>query len=155
MKEYVEKIVEENFSPYKDGRVLEYHIQDDPEKVQLDKNLMRHVIVNLIGNAFKYSPNKRAPILDVIQTNNEVKIFVKDFGIGIPKKDLENLFQTFYRASNVGNISGTGVGLMIVEHAIHTHKGRIELESKEGEGTSITIYIPIVNNNDREYAKVK
>jgi signal transduction histidine kinase len=155
IKEYIYKIIEENFAPYKDGRMLEYKLQEDERKVHLDKNLMRHVVVNLIGNAFKYSPNKRAPILEVTQTNSEVKMIVKDFGIGIPKKDLENLFQTFYRASNVGNISGTGVGLMIVEHAIHTHKGRIELESKEGVGTTITIYIPIMNNNDKEYAKVK
>ncbi len=145
LKEYVGKIIEENFSPYKDGRILEFKLLEDYEKVQLDKNLMRHVIVNLIGNAFKYSPNRRSPILEVIQGKKEVKISVKDFGIGIPKKDLGNLFQTFYRASNVGNISGTGVGLMIVEHAIQTHSGRIELESSEGEGTTITFYIPVKN----------
>lgn len=155
LKEYIIKILNENFLPYKDGRSVEYHIQDDERKVQLDKNLMRHVIVNLIGNAFKYSPNKPAPIFEAKQLNNEVRICVKDFGIGIPKKDIENLFQTFYRASNVGNISGTGVGLMIVEHAIQTHHGRIELESIEGEGTTITIYIPIKNINNTEYANIK
>jgi len=155
IKEYVEKIIMENFSTYIDGRNLEYRIPEADRKVQLDKNLMRHVIVNLIGNAFKYSPNRRAPILEVLQTTNEVKISVKDFGIGIPQKDIGNLFQTFYRASNVGNISGTGVGLMIVEHAIQTHKGRIELESKEGEGTTITIYIPNNNINNTEYANIK
>ena len=148
IKEYVTKIIKENFSPFKDGRFLEYSIQDSDTKVQLDKNLMRHVIVNIIGNGFKYSPEKKAPILELIQCSNELKISVKDFGIGIPKKDIENLFQTFYRASNVGNISGTGVGLMIVEHAILTHHGRIELNSVEGEGTTITIYIPINNTNN-------
>ena len=155
IKEFLEKIIKEDFSTYKDGRRLEYNLVEDERKVQLDKNLMRHVIVNLIGNAFKYSPNKRSPILDVLQTINEVKISVKDFGIGIPEKDLGNLFQTFYRASNVGNISGTGVGLMIVEHAIHTHNGRIELESKEGEGTTIKIYLPINNINNTDYANIK
>ncbi|MEI6880614.1 MAG: ATP-binding protein [Bacteroidota bacterium] len=155
IKEFIEKIIEENFSTYKDGRSVEYRIEEDKRKVELDKNLMRHVIVNLIGNAFKYSPNKRSPILDVLQTNNELSISVKDFGIGIPEKDVGNLFQTFYRASNVGNISGTGVGLMIVEHAVHTHKGRIELESKEGEGTTIKIYLPINNINNIDNANIK
>lgn len=144
IKEYVSKILKDNFCPYKDGRTIEYSILDREVKVQLDKNLMRHVIVNLIGNAFKYSPEKPSPILSVIQSETEVKISVQDFGIGIPKKDIENLFQTFYRASNVGNISGTGVGLMIVDHAIHTHQGRIELLSEEGKGTTITIYIPVI-----------
>ena len=155
IKEFLEKIIEENFSTYKDGRSLEYSLEEDERKVELDKNLMRHVIVNLIGNAFKYSPNKRSPILDVLQTNNELRISVKDFGIGIPEKDVGNLFQTFYRASNVGNISGTGVGLMIVEHAVHTHNGRIELESKEGEGTTIKIYLPINNINNIDNANIK
>jgi signal transduction histidine kinase len=155
IKEFIEKIIEENFSTYKDGRSVEYRIEEDKRKVELDKNLMRHVIVNLIGNAFKYSPNKRSPILDVLQTNNELSISVKDFGIGIPEKDIGNLFQTFYRASNVGNISGTGVGLMIVEHAVHTHNGRIELESKEGEGTTIKIYLPINNINNIDNANIK
>jgi signal transduction histidine kinase len=155
IKEYIEKIIEENFSTYKDGRKLDYRVQEDGRKVQIDKNLMRHVILNLIGNAFKYSPNKAAPILDVLQTSNELKISVKDFGIGIPEKDIENLFETFYRASNVGNISGTGLGLLIVEHAIQTHKGRIEVNSIEGEGTTISIYIPINNLNNTEYANIK
>ncbi len=155
IKEYVLKIVNENFLPYKDGRILIFSIQEDDRKVQLDKNLMRHVILNLIGNAFKYSPNNQAPILEVIQNTNDVKISVKDFGIGIPNKDVEKLFQTFYRASNVGNISGTGLGLAIVEHAIKAHHGRIELDSKEGKGTTITIYIPINKINDTEYANIK
>lgn len=155
IKEYVLKIVNENFLPYKDGRILIFSIQEDDRKVQLDKNLMRYVILNLIGNAFKYSPNNQAPILEVIQNTNDVKISVKDFGIGIPNKDVEKLFQTFYRASNVGNISGTGLGLAIVEHAIKAHHGRIELDSKEGKGTTITIYIPINKINDTEYANIK
>lgn len=155
IKEYVLKIVNENFLPYKDGRILIFSIQEDDRKVQLDKNLMRHVILNLIGNAFKYSPNNQAPILEVIQNTNDVKISVKDFGIGIPNKDVEKLFQTFYRASNVGNISGTGLGLAIVEHAIKAHHGRIELDSKEGKGTTITIYISINKINDTEYANIK
>jgi signal transduction histidine kinase len=155
IKEYIEKIVTKNYSTYKDGRSIDYRVQEDGRKVQLDKNLMRHVILNLIENAFKYSPNKPAPILEVLQTANELKISVKDYGIGIPKKDMENLFQTFYRASNVGNISGTGLGLMIVEHAIQTHNGRIELDSKVGEGTTITTYIPINNVNDTKHADTK
>jgi K+-sensing histidine kinase KdpD len=61
--EYITKIIKDNFFPYKDGRTLNYSIEENENYVQLDKNLMRHVIVNLIGNAFKYSPEKKAPIL--------------------------------------------------------------------------------------------
>jgi signal transduction histidine kinase len=67
---------------------------------------------------------------------------VKDEGIGIPEKDQARLFETFHRAANVTNISGTGLGLYITRLAVELHDGRITFSSKEGIGTVFTIYIP-------------
>ena len=72
------------------------------------------------------------------------KIFeIEDQGIGIPEKDMSNLFDSFYRASNVGNIQGSGMGLTIVAQFIKLHGGEINIESELNKGTKIVIEIPI------------
>lgn len=146
IREYIDGITEEMFLPYKDGRMLEVNIADGLMPAFIDHSLMRHAIANLLVNAFKYSQGKRSPQLNIFEWDNQLHIQVKDFGIGIPEEEKNNLFSSFYRASNVGNISGTGIGLMVVEHVIKTHKGTINVESKQGEGSVFTLSLPMVQN---------
>ncbi|MFA5403549.1 MAG: ATP-binding protein, partial [Ignavibacteria bacterium] len=68
----------------------------------------------------------------------------KDEGIGIPEKELSSLFEPFYRASNTGNIPGSGLGLAIVKRFVELHNGKINIQSKVGEGTEFTITIPLI-----------
>ncbi|MCB0697954.1 MAG: sensor histidine kinase, partial [Chitinophagaceae bacterium] len=126
-----------------DGRNLQIHIDKEVQAAFFDKSLMRHAINNLVGNAFKYSPGKEAPELSIHEQNDNLVIEVKDHGIGIPQEELDNLFTSFYRASNVGNISGTGIGLMVVEHVAKTHNGTITVTSKQTEGSVFTMQIPL------------
>lgn len=70
-------------------------------------------------------------------------IEIKDFGIGIPSTDMKNIFQSFYRGSNVGNISGTGMGLMLTDFIIQSHRGKIDVKSEIGNGTTLLIALHI------------
>ncbi len=111
-----------------------------------DKNLIDHVITNLINNGIKYSPLNENIALTINYKNNEVEICVIDHGVGIPKKDQKQLFTSFYRASNVKNIKGTGLGLVIVKQFIEQHNGTVEIISEENEGCIVKLTLPLLNN---------
>jgi len=98
---------------------------------------------NLISNAIKYTPEGgRLGMTFERETNETVRIVVSDNGIGIPKSDLPRLFTHFFRASNVQDVIGSGLGLTIVKEIVAKHRGQIQVESEEGIGTTITIYFP-------------
>jgi PAS domain S-box-containing protein len=118
------------------------------EKINSDKKLVRNILINLISNAAKFS-EEDAPITISAKSENEVNsIIVADKGIGISKKDQEHLFTMFYRASNVTNIQGTGLGLHIVKRYLDLINGTVNLQSSLGKGTSITITFPNFTNNN-------
>lgn len=106
----------------------------------VDPTLIHRIVMNLLSNAIKYAPDGDVTFT-VNQHEDNLTMVIKDQGIGIPKGDQFRLFNTFYRASNVGSISGTGLGLVIVKEAVEAHKGQITFESVEGEGT--TFYITL------------
>jgi signal transduction histidine kinase len=98
-----------------------------------DEKLLRHIFSNLLSNALKYSP-EGLPIEFRIQKDGQKVVFeVVDQGIGIPQAEIPHLFDTFHRASNVGNIPGTGLGLSIVKKSVEVHGGTIEVESIAGD----------------------
>lgn len=109
---------------------------------QLDAKLMRHVLGNLLSNAVKYSPEGGDVRFNVRADGEGLRFDVIDRGIGIPDSDIRRLFESFHRASNVGNIAGTGLGLAIVKQSVDLHGGRIEVESTLGVGTTFTVHIP-------------
>jgi PAS domain S-box-containing protein len=118
------------------------------EKINVDKNLLRNILINLISNAAKFS-EEDTPITILAKSDNEKNIItVTDKGIGISKKDQEHLFTMFYRASNVTNIQGTGLGLHIVKRYLDLINGTVNLQSTLGKGTSITITFPNITNNN-------
>ncbi|MEM9340588.1 MAG: PAS domain-containing sensor histidine kinase [Bacteroidota bacterium] len=110
--------------------------------VTLDKRLFVQIINNLLENAFKYSPEGSPPELHTTYHEDNLELKIKDYGIGIPEEEQEKLFDTFYRASNVGNIQGTGLGLAIVQQFVKLHEGSIKVSSKVGEGTIFTLNFP-------------
>lgn len=117
---------------------------------RLDRKIMRRVITNLITNAVKYSPEGGDVIIKISSDGRNACVSVTDQGIGIPKDDLEQLFTPFHRASNVDTFPGTGLGLTIAKQAVELHQGSIDVESKEGIGTTITIHLPIYIENNEE-----
>lgn len=113
------------------------------DEALLDARLMGHLISNLLSNAMKYSPDANRVKLEVSQEGDEVVVAVSDEGIGIAPEDLDKLFETFRRGGNVGNISGTGLGLAIVQKAVDMHRGRIDVQSEMGVGTTFTVRLPL------------
>ncbi len=112
------------------------------EVVWLDEKLLQHVLGNLLSNAFKYSPNGQPVHFDIDSDDKEIRFRIADQGIGIPAEHLPRLFETFHRARNVGNISGTGLGMAIVKRALDLHGGKIRVESEVGCGSTFTVTLP-------------
>lgn len=109
-----------------------------------DKSAFDHIIINLLSNAIKYSNEGKEILIQLEKENqHELKISVKDQGIGIPKEELMHLFERFFRAKNAINIQGTGLGLHIVKRYIDLIQGEIEIDSIYEEGTTVTLKLPL------------
>jgi PAS domain S-box-containing protein len=107
-----------------------------------DAQLIKNVLINLISNAFKYSKEDGVIKIVLYTKANEVKVAVKDNGLGIPKEDQPKMFERFFRAGNVLNIEGTGLGLTIVAKYLELLNGNITFESEETKGTTFIISLP-------------
>jgi len=137
----VKQVIQESQVHFK-GRKIELTIHGKERQVSLDSQLISHAMSNLIINAMKYSSEKKDPHIDIFYKKKSVEVQIKDYGIGIPEKDQNNLFESFSRASNVGDIEGTGLGLVIVKQFIEMHGGTISFDSKVGKGTNFKILLP-------------
>lgn len=110
----------------------------------VDEKLLQQIFPNLLSNAIKYSTSGSKVFFN-LDCKPDMTIFrIIDSGIGIPETEIPFLFQPFRRASNVRDIRGTGIGLAIVKRAVELHGGQIYLETKLGEGTTITVVLPIL-----------
>ena len=107
-----------------------------------DESLIVHILTNVINNAFKYSVGKPDPELIITYLESTIEIQVIDYGLGIPKKDIPNLFTSFFRASNTNSIIGSGLGLVIVKQFTEFLNGTVELKTKENFGTTIKLTFP-------------
>ncbi|MGI8501039.1 MAG: PAS domain S-box protein [Hassallia sp.] len=109
----------------------------------MDENLLEHILSNLLSNAIKYS-NIDSTVKFTLTFEDERAIFViQDQGIGIPQEDLPHLYESFHRATNVGNRQGTGLGLAIVKKCVYLHQGEIFVTSELGFGTTFTVILPL------------
>lgn len=124
-----------------DKRTVTVRLEGRARLVYLDDNLMSHVLVNLLSNAFKFSTHT-SPCLRIVFTDTSLVLEVIDQGMGIPAGELSSLFQAFFRASNTAGIQGTGLGLVIARQFVELHRGQLEVKSQENRGTTFTIRIP-------------
>jgi signal transduction histidine kinase len=105
--------------------------------------MVEQMLENLVSNAIKYTPEGgRIGMTFWPGVDEGVRIVLSDSGIGIPKDEMPRLFTEFFRASNVKNVIGTGLGLTIVKEIVDQHGGQIQVESEEGLGTTFVIYLP-------------
>ena len=127
-------------------------ISDICIETYIDENLMGLIITNLLTNAVKYSALGDDIYFDVDCNDERTTTFtIRDQGIGIPEKELQHLFKSFYRASNVGSTAGYGLGLYIVKKCVEAHNGVIEVESEVGKGTSFTVTIPTSKADNQNF----
>ncbi len=109
-----------------------------------DENLLRHILDNLLTNAVKYSPPGSTVHFELNFTEESIIFLIQDWGIGIPNQEQQQLFQPFYRASNIGMIPGTGLGLSIVAKCVDALQGEIEFNSQVDLGTKFIVKLPLV-----------
>jgi signal transduction histidine kinase len=109
-----------------------------------DADALEQAMLNLIDNAVKYSHRNKSVRIGLWTLDDRIFFRVADKGIGIPEGDQNRIFEKFYRAraGNERDTGGAGLGLTVVQHIVEAHQGKIELESKVGEGSSFTIILP-------------
>jgi predicted ATPase/signal transduction histidine kinase/tRNA A-37 threonylcarbamoyl transferase component Bud32 len=127
----------------KEAQTITFTYQGNCHEAGMDPTLLRYIFSNLLSNAIKYSPPGSQIRFDLACSQGMATFRVKDRGIGIPQSDRQRLFETFHRASNVGQVQGTGLGLAIVKKCVSLHEGKIELESEVNVGTTVTVMLPI------------
>lgn len=113
-------------------------------KAVFDHRKIRQALANLVDNAVKYSPEKTKIKLNYFELSNEIYIQVKDEGRGIPSEEIPLIFTRLYRAENSRNETGIGLGLSLVKSIVLAHKGRVEVASTLGIGTTFTLILPKV-----------
>jgi PAS domain S-box-containing protein len=140
--QYFNEVVTEIGYVVRETNRFAIRIEGDCAQAQIDPALLRLALNNLILNAAKYSPYGAQIDVNLHCTPEMLQIEVVDRGIGIPLDEQKYLFNPFFRATNVGSVGGTGLGLAVVHQAVRAHGGSIEVESEVGEGTTFRIMIP-------------
>ncbi|MEL7148367.1 MAG: HAMP domain-containing sensor histidine kinase, partial [Bacteroidota bacterium] len=139
----VEEKVVENYIEHE--RKLHFELSGTPYEMNVDRKLFTQILDNLVNNAYKYSETK-SPELKLSFQSDHLLVDIVDHGIGIPEKEQPKLFSSFFRASNVGNVQGSGLGLSIVNEFIKLHNGEINFKSIVNKGTTFTIRFPRKTN---------
>jgi PAS domain S-box-containing protein len=139
---FLNEISEEVQSFLKEGQNINVRCSRDIAEVDTDARILRNIMFNLISNASKYSEPGKPIDIDCTRENGKVLFSITDHGIGIPKEDQKHLFDRFYRASNAGQVQGTGLGLNIVRRYAELLDGTISFESDYGTGSTFRIAIP-------------
>lgn len=149
---------EENTIPLLKGLVLSFSSLAERKKitlrfstieenvnVYLDREKIEKITNNLLSNAFKFTPDGGKIDVEIVKLSKEVKIKISDSGIGIPKENLDKVFDRFYQVdgSHTREQEGTGIGLALTKELVELHKGKIEVESETGKGTTFIVKIPM------------
>ncbi|MEY2922779.1 MAG: hypothetical protein RL108_1405 [Bacteroidota bacterium] len=150
LKQVCLDVIETSYSHQSRGRKVQTTFEGSNFNVFADKNLMEYSLFNLLNNAFKYSEGSGDIELKISSKTNQIEVQIIDFGIGIPEKDIPKLFNTFFRASNTEGIQGTGLGLYIVKTFTERNSGTIQVVSKLGKGTKVTLFFPLLNSHQNE-----
>jgi two-component system phosphate regulon sensor histidine kinase PhoR len=150
-KESICKVLKEAVSEYESraaekGVRLELQCEKTLEAV-INASLLEKAVVNLIDNAIKYSPRRSTIRIEGTREAGVIAVRIQDHGSGIPKEHHERIFERFYRVDKARsrNMGGTGLGLAIVKHIAQAHGGRVVLDSRPGEGSTFTIFLPIAS----------
>ena len=126
----------------------------DVPPVYADRDGIERVILNILSNAIKYTPENGTIKIYVGFVYNDAYIKIIDNGIGIPEKDLNRIFERFYRVDKARSreMGGTGLGLSIAQEIIKQNNGSINIKSEAGKGTEVVIRIPVAKKtNDKNY----
>jgi two-component system sensor kinase FixL len=138
-----EEVIDELQGLLKEDQQIRCQGIDGEREIHLDKKFLKNILFNLLSNAIKYSAPGTHIDLTMSIEKKHLLIKVEDQGIGIPEEEQQHLFTRFFRARNVENIQGTGLGLNIVKKYVDLMEGHITFESKLEEGTTFDVRIPL------------
>ena len=141
----IHKVIEKDFLFYDrlaQRKRIAYNLSSEVEgkEILCDPNYLELIVNNLLSNAFKYTDEGKSITVVLRETGKELLLQVRDTGNGIPIDKQAKIFERFYQADN--EHMGSGIGLSLVQRLVDLHHGRIELESREGEGSAFSIYLP-------------
>jgi len=123
---------------------IQNNVQENLSHVWADRDRLTQILVNILDNAVKFTQESGSVFIDTVQKDDNTILTITDTGIGVPKEEIYRLGERFYRVdrSRSRDLGGTGLGLSIVKHLMTAHGGKIEIESRLGRGTKISLYFP-------------
>ena len=141
------KVLVLSFKSYAERKMitLKFNSDEDEVIVFFDKDKIEKIITNILSNAFKFTPDEGIIEVTVVKNIKDLIIIISDTGVGIPKGKIPKIFDRFYQVdeSHTREQEGTGIGLALTKELVELHKGKIEVGSEEGKGTTVKISIPL------------
>jgi signal transduction histidine kinase len=144
---FCRRVVDEVLSATNRRCVIELSLDRVPPVAKADERLLGHIFTNLVSNAVKYSRSGATVHFSINGDEHDAVCVVRDRGIGISEEDQRLLFKAFHRGGNVGTRPGTGLGLLLVKQCADLHGGEVRVTSKVGEGTTVTVRLPVFGTN--------
>jgi len=141
--DFLKEVEEEINSTLKSGQHLIISCEEVVQPIYSDVRILRNILFNLLSNAIKYSDQGKPIYITCKEGKDTVSFTIRDEGIGIPEEDQKHMFDRFFRASNAGNVQGTGLGLNIVKRYVELLGGNISFSSRYGKGSIFTVQIPV------------
>ena len=145
LREVVQRAVEAA-RPLMDGQSLRHEVGSEPLIVEADADRLEQVMLNLIGNAVTHAPASEYIDIRMQRSGAEAEIQVQDYGPGIPKPELPRIFSRFYQVPHGEGSVGLGLGLYIAHQIVAAHGGTIDAASRDDEGSTFTIRLPLAKN---------
>lgn len=144
-QEFIIRITEDVGHSTKNTHKILTQLNNTPLEIKTDEKLLRSIISNLLTNAIKFSPDKEQVHLTISGREDQIEIEVGDEGLGVHADEIEKIFEPFLRGRAVSSIPGTGLGLSITKKAVELLGGTILIESKQNEGTTFRVVLPLLN----------
>jgi len=147
LNQFCRRVVDEVLSATNRRCGIQLSLDSVPPEAEADEQLLGHIFTNLLTNAVKYSELGATVSFTVGRDGCDAVCVVRDRGIGISEEDQQQLFGAFHRGSNVGTRPGTGLGLLLVKRCTELHGGKVHVNSRIGEGTTVTVRLPLLGKN--------
>ncbi|MBL8155677.1 MAG: PAS domain S-box protein [Anaerolineae bacterium] len=137
------QVIEDVPKLLKATQTIDLRLNGPASRVQADEHLMRLILTHLLSNALKYSSADSLVEIEMNASAEAIELKVSDHGVGILPDERERIFEPFFRGTNINEAPGLGIGLSIVEKAVASHHGSIEVASEPGQGTRVTVKLPL------------
>ena len=132
-------------------QILNFELPESLPRIEVDRSRLRQIVMNLLNNAFKFTPEGGTVTLRASSDNEHIFVEVEDTGPGITQEDIEKLFEPYFRrTTDRERLSGLGLGLALAKNFIELHEGQIRVESTVGKGSIFHVSLPIKQKNLQE-----